>query len=283
MAIDLVTGKAGSAHIDGADWGALNAGILGTNDYVLQVWNQFNANLQDNNHIVIDTGCAVMNGRQAVVTSAETVTIESGTQGQKRNDLICLRYSRDSNGIETAKLVCVKGTPTSGTASDPKLNTGSILLGSTTTHDMALYRVSLNGITAAAPVRLFSTLNPMQSVWDSLTQTVTWSKLADGADTVNVTGTVVNNTALLRVYWMNNGGFNSPSWKRVSLARMLNFKTNGEGYDFICAENTGSDTAGSGIIGVQNQEIYWQHTGGAYDIPQQQWHQAALVFPVVRV
>lgn len=98
-----------------------------------------------------------------------------------------------------------------------------------------------------------------------------------------MTGTVINGIALMRVYWLNNGAFNSPSWKRVSIARMLNVKTNGEGYDFPCAENTGSDTAGSGIIGVQNQEIYWQHTGGAYDIPQQQWHQAALVFPVVRV
>ncbi|OZG57873.1 hypothetical protein BTIS_1114 [Bifidobacterium tissieri] len=98
-----------------------------------------------------------------------------------------------------------------------------------------------------------------------------------------MTGTVVNGVALMRVFWMNNGSFMSPSWKRVNLARMVNFKTNGEGYDFICAENTGSDVAGSGIIGVQNQDIYWQHTGGQYEIPKQQWHQAALIFPVLRV
>ena len=282
MTIDFITGKAGTDHIDGNDWRSINASIIGLDDYVMRLRNELAIRVQDSNHVVIDTGMAMLNGGAAHVTAAETVTIQSGTQGQKRNDLVCLRYTKTGD-IEKASLVCIKGTPTTGTPADPSYNKASTLLGSTTVHDMPLYRLPLNGITLGTPVKLFRTLDSLASVWDSLTQTVIWTKLADSSDTVSVTGTVVNGVALMRVFWMNNGSFMSPSWKRVNLARMVNFKTNGEGYDFICSENTGSDVAGSGIIGVQNQDIYWQHTGGQYEIPKQQRHQAALIFPVLRV
>ena len=46
---------------------------------------------------------------------AETATIESGMSGQNRNDLVCLKYTRNSQNIETAAIAVLKGTPNTGT------------------------------------------------------------------------------------------------------------------------------------------------------------------------
>ena len=62
----------------------------------------------------------------------------------------------------------LKGTPTTGTPTDPAHNTGSILDG-VATHDMPLYRIPLDGITVGTLVPLFNVLKPMKDVWDSLT------------------------------------------------------------------------------------------------------------------
>ena len=167
MTIDFITGKAGTDHIDGDDWRGMNASMVGLDDYVMKLRNQLAITVQDSNHVVIDTGMAMMNGGAANVTAAETVTVQSGTQGQKRNDLIVLRYTR-TNSIEKAQLVCLRGTPTTGTPADPSYNRQSILLGSTTVHDMPLYRLPLNGITLGTPVKLFRTLGSLSEVWDSL-------------------------------------------------------------------------------------------------------------------
>ena len=69
----------------------------------------------------------------------------------------------------------VRGTPTTGTPTDPALNTTSPLDGGTT-YDMALYRIPLDGITIGTPVPLFNVLRPMSDVWDSLTQPLLYAK-----------------------------------------------------------------------------------------------------------
>ncbi|MCQ5025136.1 hypothetical protein, partial [Bifidobacterium adolescentis] len=68
----------------------------------------------------------VIEGRYARVTAPETVTIESGVTGRNRNHLICVKYTRDSNNIQTIALAVLKGTATSGTAADPTEPSGSI-------------------------------------------------------------------------------------------------------------------------------------------------------------
>jgi hypothetical protein len=170
MTTELITGFADTPHIDAADDGALNAGILGNDNYVVQGGNQFAAVMRDANHITISTGEAVMAGRHVRVTSAEDVTIASGSQGLKRHDIVGFRYSRDSStSVETAVLDVIRGTASS-TPADPALPTGNILTGASSAF-MPLYRVPLDGITVGTPVPLFNVLRPMAELWDSVTHT----------------------------------------------------------------------------------------------------------------
>ncbi|WP_411327022.1 hypothetical protein [Bifidobacterium longum] len=172
--VELVTGHANKAHATAEQAAGLNAGILGLDDYVLDVHDKLKITVVSANKVTIGTGELVMQGRHVSQGTPEDLIVTNGSQGQKRNDLIVCRYAKGSQSVESAKLVVVRGTPTTGTPTDPALNTTSPLDGGTT-YDMPLYRIPLDGITIGTPVALFNVLKPMSDVWDSLTQrSTTW-------------------------------------------------------------------------------------------------------------
>ena len=168
MTMELVTGHAGEPHVTAAQDAALHAGVIGGDDYVLSTKDRFAINVVSANKVTIAGGDLVMQGYHASNDKPADLIITNGSQGQKRNDIICCRYTKVGDSIESANLVVVKGTPTTGTPVDPTLNTTPISQGATT-YDMALYRVPLDGITIGEPEPMFNILQPMSSVWDSLT------------------------------------------------------------------------------------------------------------------
>lgn len=172
---ELVTGHANKAHATAEQAAGLNAGILGLDDYVLDVHDKFEITVVSANKVTVGTGELVMQGRHVSQGTPEDLIVTNGSQGQKRNDLIVCRYTKGSQSVESAELVVVRGTPTTGTPTDPTLNTTSPLNGGTT-YDMPLYRIPLDGITIGTPVPLFNVLRPMSDVWDSLTQPLLYAK-----------------------------------------------------------------------------------------------------------
>ena len=166
--INCVTGRAGAAHITGDDWGHLNAGLVGTKSYVLKTGNRLKATVASANSITISDGDAVLQGRHIRVSSPESVAIQSGTVGQRRNDIICITYTRTGSGssaIERAVLSTVRGTSTTGTPTDPTISKGNLLSG-TAAAMMPLYRVPIDGVTVGTPVPLFNVLTPASEAWD---------------------------------------------------------------------------------------------------------------------
>ena len=172
MTMNLITGKAGAPHITSSDQGAMQAGLVGNGNYLLQGGDgKFPAvTMQSANKALVPVLNLVIEGRYARVTAAETVTIESGVTGRNRNDLICVKYTRGSNNIETIALAVLKGTATSGTAADPTVPSGSILNNSGTVW-IPIARIPISGITAGTPVMLVKQLPPMSQLWDSVTLT----------------------------------------------------------------------------------------------------------------
>ena len=199
---ELVTGHAGKAHATAEQAAGLNAGILGLDDYVLNVHDKLKITVVSANKVTIGTGELVMQGRHVSQGTPEDLIVTNGSQGQKRNDLIVCRYAKGSQNIESAKLVVVRGTPTTGTPTDPAVNTTSPL-DKGTTYDMPLYRIPLDGITIGTPVALFNVLKPMSDVWDSLTQTLITSQYG------TVTGVKTGRVAQINVTWKSA---NTASW-----------------------------------------------------------------------
>lgn len=159
MALHLVTGYAGKAHITSADQGAFNSAIFGRENYVLNTGNCFSASAVTSNTVKVLDGEVIMQGRQIRLEPGdyEEVTIENGTQGYKRNDLVCIRYTKDSEtGVEDSVFAVIKGTPDATLAVDPNYNEGNILDGILTV-DLPLYRVPLDGLNVGEIVPLFET------------------------------------------------------------------------------------------------------------------------------
>lgn len=214
---ELVTGHAGKAHATAEQAAGLNAGILGLDDYVLNVHDKLKITVVSANKVTIGTGELVMQGRHVSQGTPEDLIVTNGSQGQKRNDLIVCRYAKGSQNIESAKLVVVRGTPTTGTPTDPAVNTTSPLDGGTT-YDMPLYRIPLDGITIGTPVALFNVLKPMSDVWDSLTQSGPTTLLNGGpGGDKKITGV---RWGVMRMLTVSLGSKVTASWGKETLTTL---------------------------------------------------------------
>ncbi len=166
MTIELVDGKAGTAHISSEDKAIIHQAKFSKSDVVFDWGDVFKCTMGSANKATIGTGCASIQGLDWHITAAESVTISNGSQGMKRNDIICAHYHRDSStGVEKVELAVLKGSPNATTAADPTIPSGKILSGAVDAY-MPLWRIPLDGITVGTPVRLFT---PKGALWDSVT------------------------------------------------------------------------------------------------------------------
>ena len=160
MAIELVTGYAGSAHISAADDGAFNMGAFGAGKYVFETASQLAASVVNANTVSVAAGDALFEGRHVRLASAETVSIDNGAQGVKRHDIVCIKYEKASGtNVESATLAVVKGTAAAN-PTDPTIPSGSIASGSSTAY-MPLWRIPIDGISVGTPEKLFTTASPI--------------------------------------------------------------------------------------------------------------------------
>ena len=165
MTIELVDGKAGVAHISSEDKAIIHQAKFSKSDVVYDWGDVFKCSMSSSNRATVGTGCASIQGLDWHITAAESVTISNGSQGMKRNDIICAHYHRDSStGVEKVELVVLKGSPNATTAADPTIPSGKILSGAVDAY-MPLWRIPLDGITVGTPVRLFT---PRGALWDSV-------------------------------------------------------------------------------------------------------------------
>lgn len=283
---ELVTGHAGKAHATAEQAAGLNAGILGLDDYVLNVHDKFEITVVSANKVTIGTGELVMQGRHVSQGTPEDLIVTNGSQGQKRNDLIVCRYAKGSQNIESAKLVVVRGTPTTGTPTDPAVNTTSPLDGGTT-YDMPLYRIPLDGITIGTPVALFNVLKPMSDVWDSLTQTqrirFDRSGTTRANDEMHLSGAILPGSpaiAVISIVWVNKGAFKAQSWKATTLARMVGWKVIGSDVHSPAAENIVYEHLGKNQFAATGSGEIQYITPGTIDIFANAWHRGCLIAPV---
>lgn len=162
--MEIITAGDGTAHVSSADDGTIYAGIAGNACYVTGVGDKLSCTMQGANTALVGTGVGIMYGRAFRVAMPEEVTIQSGTQSQRRHDVICAHFTTSSEGHESGELVVLKGTPTSGQeAEDPEIPSGSILEGATEAY-MPLWRIPLDGINVGEPEAMFDVLMSMSEL-----------------------------------------------------------------------------------------------------------------------
>ena len=160
MAFEIVDGMTGTKHISSDDLAALNTATVGKADCVLEYGNDFALTMASANAATLGTGVGMVGGKRFWNQAPTSLTVQSGTQGQKRNDLVVARYAKTSAGIESITPVVIKGAPTTGAPADP----------ATTANDLKLWRIPLDGINAGTPVRLFDPVTPLATLGDSVSR-----------------------------------------------------------------------------------------------------------------
>lgn len=186
----LVTGSHGGddPHVESKHDALMHAAMLGRSGYILKTRNwTMKPTAKDANNITIPAWDLVVEGRQIYIAAPTDVNIQSGSQGQKRRDLIVARYALNSGtGVETVTLEVIKGVPSAATPADPGIETGSII-GGAIVSDLPLCRVNLDGITITSIDTLVNVMQPLEDVWDSLTQRSTKWRVPYSNDSILLT------------------------------------------------------------------------------------------------
>lgn len=186
----LVTGSHGGddPHVESKHDALMHAAMLGRGGYILKTRNwTMKPTAKDANNITIPAWDLVVEGRQIYIAAPTDVNIQSGSQGQKRRDLIVARYALNSGtGVETVTLEAIKGKPSAATPADPGIETGSII-GGAIVSDLPLCRVNLDGITITSIDTLVNVMQPLEDVWVSLTQRSTTWRVPYSSDSILLT------------------------------------------------------------------------------------------------
>lgn len=163
---ELVTGHGPEPHVDADDHALLYASFIGPGVYRLTGVKTAEIEVTSENEVTISPGMFLIHGRFARVKDQISLTIETGSQGQNRNDLVVAEYSYSGNQteIDDMELVVVTGTPANpGSETDPSIEDDLTLFdieygGSITSETIVqipLWRVPKEDLTTQDPVALF--------------------------------------------------------------------------------------------------------------------------------
>lgn len=132
--------------------------------YIVQADQNLAATLITVNKARVSGGAYVTQGNyiELNIGSYAEVAIDDGAVGIFRNDLICARCVRDSEGVEANSIILLKGSQELTEGVDPEYTTGNLNAGGAVTHDTPLYRVRLSGLDV--------TLEPLLAVQDPLAE-----------------------------------------------------------------------------------------------------------------
>lgn len=146
--MQLVTGRTGEPHITSQQDRQKNQGIFGDGTYILRTGNKLAASAVNSNTIQILDGALTAQGAimSVPVGTSDTVSIENGSQGMLRTDVIVARYQFDaSDNVESADWYVYTGEPSASNPVAPLINQGNIQAYDPIA-DFPVFRVNLNGV-----------------------------------------------------------------------------------------------------------------------------------------
>lgn len=216
-AFELVTGHGAEPHVDADDHALLYASFIGSGVYRLTGVKTAEIEVTSENKVTISPGMFLIHGRFARVKDPISLSIETGSQGQNRNDLVVCEYSYSGNEteIDDMELVVVTGTPANpGSETDPSIEDDLTLFdieygGSITDEtiiQVPLWRVPKEGLTTQDPVALFKDYVDATTARDSISPSkATITELGNNARMLNY-----GNFHIVQLY-----GYSVPSGNHV--------------------------------------------------------------------
>ena len=154
--MNIIWGYGANPHITAQQLRDTYVGIFGDDTYILDVGSKLAATVISATEVQIADGVLIAQGCTASINygQTESLTIQNGTQGMRRKDLIVAQYAKSTGfGVESMSLAVKRGTPAASSPALPAYTTGSIADGDTLA-EFPLYVVNLNGINITSVQRL---------------------------------------------------------------------------------------------------------------------------------
>ncbi|MBR2257011.1 MAG: hypothetical protein IJ899_06610 [Blautia sp.] len=178
----VVTGHQGTPHVSASDAGFFNAGIVGLERYVLNTSEKLRAEFSGNT-VTIYPGDLVDQGRHINLPEISTIYIQNAPAGYTRYDAIVMHYARDLEGVETAQLQVIQGTPSQSDPGYPSISVGDIYSGDVF-DNCDLYYVLANeaGIMSIETSAAFIVISPLSDIRGALKDNTIDITLATGSE-----------------------------------------------------------------------------------------------------
>ena len=163
--MEIVTGLRKTPHISSNDMQSFQLGITGE-DGAFPVGEIFRTELASNNELKVYDGEGVVGGVHFRVAPGtyDSITLENGSQGKKRKDLIVVRYTKSaSDGTENTEWAVKKGTETTGTPTAPAATTGDIRNGDAIA-ELPMFEIEYNGLNVVEVTEKFQTLMSLKEL-----------------------------------------------------------------------------------------------------------------------
>ena len=160
----IISGKTGSPHVTSQQFRQIFEGIIGDESCILPCGENLTPELQTNNSLKIRSGLMYHHGNLSTVElgTYDEVTIQNGTQGMKRIDLVVNRYRKGSSGIEKNEWIVIQGTPHASSPVVPDYTEGNLQDGDLV-DDCPYLEVHLDGINVTEVKQLLSVANAMST------------------------------------------------------------------------------------------------------------------------
>lgn len=179
--MELVTGRKGVAHITSQQDRMKHQGTWGSGAYILQTGQMLEPQAQSSNEIRIRDGALMVQGALGCVkvNTYDPVTIQNGSQGMKRIDLICWQYTYDAEqDVESAEWVVIQGTPAESDPQQPAYTDGDIQQGDSPVQ-VPVFAVELDGINVTGVTTLLPTAPTLEEL-NSKTNDSGWVNITLG-------------------------------------------------------------------------------------------------------
>lgn len=162
----IISGKTGSPHVTSQQFRQIFEGIIGDESCILPCGGNLTPELQTNNSLKIRSGLMFHHGNMSTVElgTYDEVTIQNGTQGMKRIDLVVNRYTREEeSGIEKNEWIVIQGTPHASSPVVPDYTEGNLQDGDLV-DDCPYLEVHLDGINVTEVKQLLSVADAMSTI-----------------------------------------------------------------------------------------------------------------------
>lgn len=261
---ELVTGHGPEPHVDADDHALLYASFIGSGVYRMTGVKTSEIEVTSENEVTISPGMFLIHGRFCRVKDSIALAIETGSQGQNRNDLVVAEYSYSGNEteIDDIELVVVTGTPANpGSETDPSIEDDLTLfdieyggsITEETTVQIPLWRVPREGLTTQDPVALFEDYVDASTARTSIDQVPIKTVEIEAGCTLYYYG---DNTVEISVYDMLMRGVNT--WNLGTLDKPPHHK--------VCMALCAADGDHTGVLWVNEQGgvVCKHNNNGAY-------------------